>query len=515
MPEDVLISSFDNQIGPIPLVTTLEEQSATNICQHIVMSIMASAKIESDFSIEGESIIPLVEYHKICFTYYFYIQDSNLREPAFSFIAYLADLDTKNTMYANIEGLKGLLSNLKIEFLNSIQIEASIKNLQIPVLIEEKTLSLRKPLKELIGSNFKESKLDIDSETNFIKAVALIFLAENNQINISYAQGIDHQLLQNISLRILLGILSKIDGQDLKNGEGIIPVVENNEMVFCYFFNQPKTQTIGLLLTFSQNRLALYKWAPILSQELKGISNTIDNTNISSMVQKRLQRLYESFEIIAGNQLNKIIESKSLIGKFKENPEIFWKYKNIESIIEALIINKNVFLIDAVTVEEAIAYIQILDNFVPHRDLVLTLEANYQTSQNGQVVVLEKIPNKDFEKSNIIVSLEKKKVLTGKSSNYTKQLVKKLRSFKTFSEIKLAMNAEMEMILNQVDKLVATASLEDSQLIKKSIDELILKLPNKDAFDIIKELTIFYNPILDKFIAEKAVYNLRSDLWNI
>ncbi len=515
MPEDVLISSFDNHIGQIPLITTLEEKPAIDICQQIVMSIMASAKLESDFSIEGESILPLVEYNKICFTYYFYVQNPNLNEPSFSFIAYLSNLESKNSIYANIERLKKIISNLKKNFVQNLIIEESTKSIFVPDSMKQEFLSLRKPLPELLGENYKDTKLDIDSETNFIKSVALVFLSESKQINISYAEGIEHQSLQNIALRILLGILLKIDYQNLKNGEGIIPVVENNEMVFCYFFKQNETKNIGLLLIFSENRLALYKWAPVLSQELQVISNTIKNENISPQSVEKLQRIYRTFETVAGIQLNRIIERETLKDEYKSNPDLFWKYKNIESVIEALILNKNVFLIDAVNIEEIMGLIQILDNFVPHRELVLTSEKNFQPDQKGQLVALESKPSKESEKNNVIVSLEKKKVLTGKATNYTKNLIKKLHSLESFEEIKDSMKVEIDSILDQVDKLVATASLDDDQLIKKTIDELILKLPNKDAFEIIKQLTISYNPILEKFIAERVVYTLRSDLWNI
>ena len=200
---------------------------------------------------------------------------------------------------------------------------------------------------------------------------------------------------------------------------------------------------------------------------------------------------------------------------FKSNPEPFWKFKNIEAVIQDLLVNKNIFLSGAVNIEEAKAFIQVLDHFVPHRELVETLEPDFKPSNSGQVVILATMNQKDLEKKNFtVVYLDKKKV-SGKGSNYAKSLIKRLQNFKTFDEIKKEMNQEIFMILDLVGKLVSTVELNDNDLIKKKIDDLIFNLTNKEIFDVVKELAISYNPILKSFISEKAVYTLRSDLWNI
>ena len=515
MPEEVIFSSFDDKFGQFPLFSSLPTDTATKVCQQIVMSLMATVTTPPDpDTFEGESVIPLTEFQFICIAYYFYITSSTLPEAAFSFIAYLAPTERRNEVYTNINGLKEVLRGVKSQIRRSFVPESRMKSSTLAADLKLVLLGLKRPISQLL-SRYRTVSSDFGGYSEFVQGVAVSFLAPQGTVAVEYAEGIEPEHVQKLSFRFLSVLLDKSVRESANHGEGILPVLDSNSMAFCYFFRLAfPSESMGVIQVFSDNRLALYRWAAVVSEEAQAISEIIAKNGMTTVAKKRLKRVLSSFETIAGAHLIRLAEKDSVQTGLEILLPNMWKYKNIEAVIEALITNQNIFLTETQSSADIAALATVLGIFAPHRDLLVIKESDYRRNLRGQIVIKENF-DKDFEKRACIVSIEKKKVLSGTSGDYVKKLIKRWQRIPDIETLRSEVTKEIDEILSKVNALVAAVSLPEENETKLTIDRLITTLPDKQAFDVVKLLAINYNPVLAKFIREKAIYTIRADLWGI
>ncbi len=525
----IIYSAFDHKIGQVPLLYKgIDEETAKQVCIKVAMSILSVTKIASADTtkkIQGESFVPLVEENIGAFVYYFYSDSENLSEPSFSFLLYGVPLDQRFILYSNSLNLAKILGSFAHEIKNAVNLKEPLPtNTTIPEHIREQFNELYRPISELLKEEFKEVKTQLQESIDFIKGLAyVIFDPLQTEITVVYRYQAEEENIKNIVLRIMLSLLLRVS-ETKKEGEAVLPDFTSQQIIYSYFFfldsHQKQNNLVGAFLVFSdtEKKNLLYRWAPVLSREFKDLTALIKRNKkpekVSKELVERFNRIYY-FDTIAEEALKQEKTISEEESHFIKNPQLFFQLKRHESLLFALLSGQPI-IIAAKYFSDAQALSFFLDKIAVHRDVILEkkpLEAVLNNPSRWRVYYISDhdLPKK-IPKTVTVVHLGKKKVESPLNSEYIKRLSKQLKN-KDLKEIISIIKNETEYLLAQVTQLVEYARMEDSVEAKKKIDDLILNLPDRESFDVIRELAISYNPVLADLIAERAVYAIRKDVW--
>lgn len=513
----VLFTAFDMKIGQVPLFVrgNIDDRTALKVSNHVAITILATADPEIDHStFHGESIVPLIDESLIAVVYFFYIANPSLVEPVFSSILYCVPMEERDIIYTNIGQLTHRLAELatliKKEFGPNAQ--HPIHELTLDKPIEDSLSGLYQPLKTLLGPNFLDHQLGEMGQTKLIQSQAVVTFDNSPMgIDVVFVDQMDKKQVSNISYRLITGILSHLKEEDSKLGEAILPVLDSDLITFCYFFRAKGK--IGILIFFinAKHRLDIYKWAPIYSQHCYQITEPLKDVDITTRIPNKTKRQLKGFYYL---------DIKTPIGKTKDEgkeekvePAKLVKFKNFDRVIHALLIG-NPVIITGVTIDEAKDVTAFLNTMTPHRDLDLLTTTDILSGEPRPGIYFiskDQIPKK-INKTIAVVELDKKKVQAELTTQYAKNLQKKIKKLQ-IAEIQGFMTQEVLSLLNLVDEMVITAQTTDQDQAKAEIDTLIKNLPDTAMFDTVKELAIKYNPILADLIAKKAIYTVQTELW--
>ena len=154
---------------------------------------------------------------------------------------------------------------------------------------------------------------------------------------------------------------------------------------------------------------------------------------------------------------------------------------------------------------------QQMDSIIPHRKILLKSvdQMDSHSINQGFIFHYPSEAEKNYQKTIPILDYNKKKVYSDIKSSYSKNLVNKLKKTDV-NNLFITLKREMTYLIDQVDVLLKIAKEESESKAKELIQKQIMQLPNKDVFNIIRELTVKFNPIISKLIVSKADFSLQS-----
>ena len=306
--EEILFSSFDRNYGQFPLYSSVDVSIATEICQQVVTSLLTAVDaVKVDITrIEGEAILPLPQFHGFSISYYFYLKGKELSEPSFSFLSLLLPNEQALVAYSNLWELsrifKTAVENIKISF----RPKRNLKESRVPSKVTTLLKKLHAPVRSILASKFRRPGQDFSPNTNFITGLAYSIIDKQGNVLIEISENFPIELVKRISMRFLASVVAKADRAMEYFGEAIIPVLETEDTVFCSFFRQAQnSDSIGILHVFARDKSALYRWAPILSDEARSISRMLAKEGPSVQARRVFFHLMTMFELAAGKHLTK------------------------------------------------------------------------------------------------------------------------------------------------------------------------------------------------------------------
>ncbi|HKZ41305.1 MAG TPA: hypothetical protein VJ044_10115, partial [Candidatus Hodarchaeales archaeon] len=359
----------------------------------------------------------------------------------------------------------------------------NLKESRVPSKVTTLLKKLHAPVRSILASKFRRPGQDFSPNTNFITGLAYSIIDKQGNVLIEISENFPIELVKRISMRFLASVVAKADRAMEYFGEAIIPVLETEDTVFCSFFRQAQnSDSIGILHVFARDKSALYRWAPILSDEARSISRMLAKEGPSVQARRVFFHLMTMFELAAGKHLTKSQDTTIFKNGMKLVLGHIWGFRNAHLLVEALIVNRNVFLLDIASSDEVTTFFYGLQFLSPHRSLVLSTIPEFKQNKQGQVIIVDVGDPHTLEKNGCIVSLEKKRVLVGISSNYAKRLLKSWQAINDIDRLK----SEITKELMELAKISEILDLTPRQRNEKDYPSIFSELETKTDKDIME-----------------------------